>query len=197
MKRIFQSLFAAVLAVAMVGCAGIPGGEALTAGVAAVSDALTGPDTDYKNYLAHCRAEVKAKADAAEADSLALQTALSSGNDKTQYGATLIMAFKAGQGGPKITCTAERKKGAMELVFQDNALLEFGKDIYLDNRAEKRFNRQLDFDEKALKITTDAARDARRDNNKFVTDLVGTQASRDSAAAAEAARRAAAAPAAE
>lgn len=192
MKHILLT-FAAVFALA--GCASVPGSDAAMAAGASVVDALTGPDTDYKNYLAHCRAEVKAKADAAKERSVALQTALSSGNEKTQYGATLIMAFEAGQGGPKIACTAERKKGAMEMLMHDNALLDLGKDLYFDNRAEKRFNRQLDFDERALKITTDAARDARRDDNKFVTDLVGTQASRDSAAAAaEAARRQSATP---
>ena len=188
MKRLFQSLCAAVLAVAMAGCAGIPGGEALTAGVAAVSDAFTGPDTDYRNYLTHCRAEVKAKADAAEAESLALQTALSSGNDKTQYGATLIMAFKAGQGGPKINCTAERKKGNMELLLGESDLLQLGMDAYRENRAGERFKKQLEFDAKALKITTDANRDARRDNNRMIMDLTGTRPDEANRSRAEAER---------
>lgn len=188
MKRFFQSLIAAVLAVALAGCAGIPGGEALTAGVAAVSDAFTGPDTDYRNYLTHCRAEVKAKADAAEAESLALQTALSSGNEKTQYGATLIMAFKAGQGGPRINCTAERKKGNMELLLGESELLQVGVDLYRENRAGERFKKQLEFDAKALKITTDANRDARRDNNRMIMDLTGTRADEANRSRAEAER---------
>ncbi len=173
MKRIFQSIFAALLAVAMSGCAAIPGSEAIAAGVAVVSDVLTGPDTDYKNYLAHCRAEVKAKADAAAADSAALQTALSSGNEKTQYGATLIMAFKAGQGGPKIACTAERKKGGLELVLQDNALLELGKDLYLDNRAEKRFKAQLEADKDLSKARMDHENRMTQQNNDLLTTLSG------------------------
>ena len=188
MKRIFQSIFAAVLAVAMSGCAGIPGSEAITAGAAVVSDVLTGPDTDYKNYLSHCRAEVKAKADAATADSVALQTALSSGNDKTQYGATLIMAFKAGQGGPKITCTAERKRGAVELLLGESDVLQLGVDLYRENRAGARFKTQMEFEEKALKITTDAARDARRDNNRFISDLAGTRPDEANRSRAEAER---------
>jgi len=188
MKRIFQSLIAAVLAVAVAGCAGIPGGEAITAGAAVVSDVLTGPDTDYKNYLAHCRAEVKAKADAATARSTTLQTALTSGNEKTQYGATLIMAFEAGQGGPKINCTAERKKGAVEMLLGESDVLELGVELYRENREEKRFQRQLDFDAKALKITTDAQRDARRDNNRFISDLTGTRPDEANRSRAEAER---------
>jgi hypothetical protein len=196
-KRLFQSIFAAVLAVVMSGCAGIPGADAVAAGAAVVSDVLTGPDTDYKNYLSHCRAEVKAKADAATADSLALQTALSSGNEKTQYGATLIMAFRAGQGGPRIACTAERKKGGLELVLQDNALLELGKDVYFENRAEKRFSRQLDADKELAKARMDHERRMTRENNDLLTTLTGdkleqfkaqaeadSQARKDAAAAA-------------
>ena len=179
---------AALVAVSLSGCAGIPGTEAITAGAAVVSDVLTGPDTDYKNYLTHCRAEVRAKADAAESDSKALQTALSSGNKETQYGATLIMAFKAGQGGPRITCTAERKKGAVELLLGESDLLQLGVDLYRENRAGARFKSQLEFDREALKITTDAARDARRDNNRFISDLAGTRPDEANRSRAEADR---------
>lgn len=188
MKRIFQSLVAAVLALAMAGCAGIPGGEALTAGVAAVSDALTGPDTDYKNYLAHCRAEVKAKADAATARSTTLQTALTSGNEKTQYGATLIMAFEAGQGDPKISCTADRKKGNMELLLGESDLADKALRLYEINRDEKRFKTKMEFEREALKITTDAQRDARRDNNRMIMDLTGTRPDEANRSRAEAER---------
>lgn len=176
------SILAAVAALS--GCASIPGSETALAAGAGIVDALTGPSTDYKNYLTACRAEVKAKAAAYEARSKAQETALTQGNEKTQYGVTLIMAFEAGAGGPKLGCSLARNPGAMELLLDDNALLNFAGELYLDNRAEKRFERQLDFDAKALKTNTDAARDARRDNNKFITDLVGTQASRDAAAAA-------------
>ena len=187
MKK-FRILIAAVAALVLSGCAGIPGGEALTAGVAAVSDVLTGPDTDYKNYLSHCRAEVKAKADAYEERSKTLQAALTSGNEKTQYGATLIMAFESGQGGPKITCTAQRNPRVMELLLQDNALLNLGMEAYRENRAGERFKKQLEFDREALKINTDANRDARRDNNRMIMDLTGTRPDEANRSRAEAER---------
>lgn len=184
MKRLIAIIFAA----ALTGCAGIPGGDALTAGVAAVSDAFTGPDTDYRNYLTHCRAEVKAKADAAEAESQALQTALASGNDKTQYGATLIMAFKAGQGGPKINCTAERKKGNMELLLGESDLLNLGVDLYRENRAGARFNRQMEADKERFRISSQQSTDMQRENNSLIRDLAGTRPDEANRSRAEAER---------
>lgn len=184
MKRLIAIIFAALLA----GCAGIPGGEALTAGVAAVSDAFTGPDTDYRNYLTHCRAEVKAKAEAAEAESQALQAALSSGNERTQYGATLIMAFKAGQGGPKINCTAERKKGNMELLLGESDLLNLGVDLYRENRAGARFNRQMEADKERFRISSQQSTDMQRENNSLIRDLAGTRPDEANRSRAEAER---------
>lgn len=174
MKRIFLLI---ACALALTGCAGIPGGEALTTGVAAVSDALTGPDTDYKNYLTSCRAEVKAQADAYEADSKALQAGLTSGNEKTQYGATLIMAFKAGQGGPKIGCTTVRKKGNMELLLggDENGLVGLGKFLYSENRQASRFERQLEADNERIRLSTNRATTEQRENNNLLRDLVGTR----------------------
>jgi len=172
MKRFFLLI---ACALALTGCAGIPGGEAATTAVAAVSDALTGPDTDYKNYLSHCRAEVKAQADAAKADSEALQAGLSSGNEKTQYGATLIMAFKAGQGGPKIGCTVARKKGAVELMLGESNILELGVDLYRENRAGARFERQMEADKERFRLSTNRATTEQRENNNLLRDLVGTR----------------------
>lgn len=172
MKRF---LILAALAMGLTGCAGIPGGDAITAGAAAVSDVLTGPDTDYKNYLTHCRAEVKAQADAAKADSAALEAGLSSGNEKTQYGATLIMAFKAGQGGPKIGCTVARKKGAVELMLGESNILNLGVELYRENRAGARFKRQMEADNERFRLSTNRATTEQRENNNLLRDLVGTR----------------------
>jgi len=172
MKRF---LILAALALGLTGCAGIPGGEALTTGVAAVSDVLTGPDTDYKNYLTHCRAEVKAQADAAKAESEALQAGLSSGSKETQYGATLIMAFKAGQGGPKIGCTVARKKGAVELMLGESNILNLGVELYRENRAGARFQRQMEADNERFRLSTNRATTEQRENNNLIRDLSGTR----------------------
>lgn len=174
MKRL---LILAALALGLTGCAGIPGGEALTTGVAAVSDVLAGPDTDYKNYLTACRAEVKAQAEAYEADSKALQSGLTSGNKETQYGSTLIMAFKAGQGGPKLGCTMARKKGNMELLMDggDNGLVGLGKFLYSENREASRFKRQLEADNERFRLSTNRATAEQRENNSLIRDLSGTR----------------------
>lgn len=172
MKRF---LILAALAIGLTGCAGIPGGDAITAGAAAVSDVLTGPDTDYKNYLTHCRAEVKAQADAAKAESEALQAGLSSGSKETQYGATLIMAFKAGQGGPKIGCTVARKKGAVELMLGESNILNLGVELYRENRAGARFNRQMEADNERFRLSTNRATTEQRENNSLIRDLAGTR----------------------
>lgn len=172
MKRL---LILAALAMGLTGCAGIPGGDAITAGAAAVSDVLTGPDTDYKNYLTHCRAEVKAQADAAKAESEALQAGLSSGNKETQYGSTLIMAFKAGQGGPKIGCTVARKKGAVELMLGESNILNLGVELYRENRAGARFERQMEADNERFRLSTNRATAEQRENNSLIRDLTGTR----------------------
>lgn len=174
MKRtLYRLLAAGAVALALTGCGTIPGGETAAAAVAGVSDALTGPDTDYKNYLSHCRAEVKAQADAIEADSKALQAGLTSGNEKTQYGATLIMAFKAGQGGPKIGCTVARKKGAVELLLGESDVLQLGVELYRENRAGARFNRQLEADKQMQRERLAHDREMNRQNNDLLTTLSG------------------------
>lgn len=173
MKRFFQSLCAAVLAVAMAGCAGIPGGEAITAGAAVVSDVLTGPDTDYKNYLTHCSKEVAAQQKAAESESTALANALNSSSEKTQFGALILLAVKSGDKSPKIGCSVSRKKSIPELLLTDNSLLELGKDLYFENRAEKRFGRQLDADKELAKARMDHERRMTRENNDLLTTLTG------------------------
>lgn len=174
MKRLLLSF---ACAFALAGCAGMPGSDVLTAGVAAASDALTGPDTDYRNYLTACRSEVKAQAEAYEADTKALQAGLTSGNEKTQYGSTLIMAFKAGQGGPKIGCTFARKKGNMELLMDggDNGLVGLGKFLYSENRAASRFERQLEADNLRFQLSTNRATTEQRENNSLIRDLTGTR----------------------
>lgn len=188
MKRLLIILGAAL---ALTGCSTIPGGDAAAAAVAGVSDALTGPDTDYTNYLKHCKAEVGAQKEAIVADSQAMQAALTSGNEKTQYGATLIMAFKAGQGGPKIGCTVARKKGAMELLLGESDVLQLGVELYRENRAGARFNRQLEADKQMQRDRLAHDREMNRQNNELLTTLSGDklELNKESNRAAEAATR--------
>jgi hypothetical protein len=170
MKRL---LSAALLTLSLTGCGTLTGADAIATTVAAASDVLTGPDSDYKNYLTHCRAEVNAQRDAIKADTEALKAALSDGNEKTQYGATLIMAFKAGQGGPKIGCTAARKKGAVELLLGESDLLRLGVDLYRENRAGARFNRQLEADKEMTRERLSHDREMADRQNDLLTTLSG------------------------
>lgn len=170
MKRFLLILAAAL---SLTACSTIPGGTEVAAVASSAVDALTGPDTDYKNYLSHCRAEVKAQADAIKAENEALAAGLSSGSEKTQYGATLIMAFKAGQGGPRIGCTVARKKSMSELLLGESDLLRIGVDLYRENRAESRFKRQLEADQEMLKDRLAHERQMTRENNDLLTTLTG------------------------
>lgn len=140
-KRI-SVVFAAVLALS--GCASIPGGQEIAALGTSAVDALTGPDTDYKNYLASCRAQMRSQMEAVEAESKLLQAGLSSKDAETRYGTTLILAFKAGQGGTRIGCSLDRRPGFTELLLKNNSILDAGIQLYGINRADKRFQRQLD-----------------------------------------------------
>lgn len=170
MKRLIITILAAL---SLAACSTIPGGTEVAAVASSAVDALTGPDTDYKNYLSHCRAEVKAQADAIKAENDALAAGLSSGSEKTQYGATLIMAFKAGQGGPKIGCTVARKKSISELLLGESDLLRIGVDLYRENRANQRFQKQLEADKELATARMKHEREMTRQNNDLLTTLTG------------------------
>lgn len=187
MKRLLI-IITAVLALA--GCSTVPGGQEMAGVAASAVDALTGPDTDYKNYLTHCRAEVKAQADALEADSKALQAGLTSGNEKTQYGATLIMAFKAGQGGPRIGCTAQRKKGLAELAFEKSDLLDLGFRVYDRNRESKERQKDRETAKELSEKRMEHERDMNRQNNDLLTTLTGDKLRLQDSAQDDAYRRA-------
>lgn len=171
MKRII-----AIIAVAaLTGCSTIPGGTELAAVGTAAVDALTGPDTDYKNYLTSCRAQIKAQIDAIEADSKTLQAGITSSDEKTRYGATLTMAFKAGQGGPRIGCSLERNPRLTELLLKDGSALEFGYRMYRDHKQDGQFKRQLAADERMNRENRDFQRDMEDRRNRLITTLTGDE----------------------
>lgn len=171
MKRII-AIFAVA---ALTGCASIPGGTELAAVGTAAVDALTGPDSDYKNYLSHCRAEVKAQAEAIKAENEVLQAGLSSGSKEAQQGALLVMAFKAGQGGPRVGCSVARKKGFTELLLENNSMLDFGLRLYEVNRADKRFSRQLSADQEMFSERLKHERGMADRQNLLINTLTGNE----------------------
>lgn len=196
MKRLF-SIFAALIAVAVL--AGCGTTKSLLAGTAAVAAVVapSGGSADYAAYLAHCEKEVAAQRAAAEADSQALRAGLQSGNEKTQFGALILLAARGGTS-PKIGCSVARKKELSELLLGDANFLELGVDLYRENRAEKRFRRQLDADKELAKARMEHEQRMDAQRTDLLTTLTGdkleafraqaeadAQARQDAAAAAK------------
>lgn len=171
MKRII-AIFAVA---ALTGCASIPGGTELAAVGTAAVDALTGPDTDYKNYLSHCRAEVNAQRSAIEADAKAMEAGLKSADKDIRFGSLILLAAKSGMAGPRVGCSVARKKGFTELLLENNSMLDFGLRLYEVNRADKRFSRQLEADKEMSKDRMDFQRDMEDRRNRLITTLTGDE----------------------
>lgn len=172
MKRLLSIL---LIALALTGCSTIPGGQEVTALAATAADVLTGPDTDYKNYLTSCRAEVKAQADMVKAENEALAEGLRSGDEKIQFGAMILLAAKSGMNGPRIGCSVERKRGFTELVFQNSNVLSLGVELYRENRAGARFNRQLEANKEMARDRQDFELGLEDRRNSLLTNLTGTR----------------------
>jgi hypothetical protein len=172
MKRLFTILAAAV---ALTGCASMPGGQEVTALAATAADVLTGPDTDYKNYLTSCRAEVKAQADALKAENEALAAGINSKDEKIQFGSLILLAAKSGMNGPRVGCSVERKRGFTELVFQNSNVLSLGVELYRENRAGARFNRQLEANKEMTKDRQRFELGLEDRRNRFITTLTGDE----------------------
>jgi hypothetical protein len=142
MKRLIL-MFGAALALS--GCSTMPGGETATAAVAAAADVLTGPDTDYTNYLRHCGREVTAQREAAQAESKALEAGIGSQNEKIQFASLVLLAAKTGNS-LKIGCSVSRKKGFTELLLENSNIVDAGIQLYRENRDQARFQKKLEAD---------------------------------------------------
>jgi hypothetical protein len=163
-------LLALAAAAALSGCAGMQslGTDAVVGLASEVTDVLTGPDTDYKNYLSACNKQVAAQAKAYEEESKALATAITSTNEKVQFGALILVAAKSSNG-MKIGCSAERKKGWLE----GGNLVDVALRIYEENRRNIRARKQLESDEKLGLRQIDATLQSQRVNNDLLTTLSG------------------------
>lgn len=171
MKRIFQSLFAAVLAVAMSGCGSIQqlGADAALGVVQEVTDVLTGPDSDYKNYLSTCLKEHTAWLKSQEERSTTTRTALASPHKEIAFSAFVQFAVEGARGSAVPKCSVERKPGWLE----NTNVFDIAFRVYQENRAGSRFNRQLDADKELAKARMDHERRMTRENNDLLTTLTG------------------------
>jgi hypothetical protein len=171
MKRLISIL----AALALTGCASMPGGQEVTALAATAADVLTGPDTDYKNYLTSCRAEVKAQQETLKAENEALAAGINSKDEKIQFGAMILLAAKSGMNGPRVGCSVERKRGFTELVFQNSNVLSLGVELYRENRAGARFNRQLEANKEMSRDRMEFELGLEDRRNRFITTLTGDE----------------------
>jgi len=169
MKRIIL-IIGAMLALS--GCTTMPGGETATAAVAAAADVLTGPDTDYKNYLSHCAKEVAAQKDVARADLEALKAGLEKGNEKIQFASLVLLAARTGTS-PKIGCTVSRKKAFTELLLENSNIIDAGIQLYRENRDQARFQKKLEADKELSTERMRHEREMARQNNDLLTTLSG------------------------
>lgn len=173
MKRTLTRLIAAgAMALALTGCGSMPAGEATTAAIAGVTDMLTGPDTDYKNYLAYCAKEVAALKAAAEAENGALKAGLDNKNEKIQFASLVLLAAK-NNNSPRVKCGAERKRSFTEMAFENSNIIDLGLRLYEENRESKRFEKKLESDEKRDLARMAHDREMTRRNNDLLTTLSG------------------------
>ena len=167
-----HSLIALAAAASLAGCSSMPASEVTTAAIAGVTDMLTGPDTDYKNYLAYCAKEVAATKSMTESDNNTLKAGLDSKNEKIQFASLVLLAAK-NNNSPRVKCGAERKRSFTEIAFENTNILDLGLRLYEENRESQRFQKKLESDEKRDLARMAHDREMARRNNDLLTTLSG------------------------
>ena len=140
-----KSLVALATALSLTGCSSLQqiGGEAAVGIVQEVTDALTGPDTDYKNYLSTCLKEYKAYLDDREDRSKTTRIALASPHKEIAFSAFVQHAVEGAQvRSPK--CSVERKPGWLE----NTNIFDIALRVYQINRDGIYARKQLESSEK-------------------------------------------------
>jgi hypothetical protein len=160
----------ALAAVSLTGCAGMQslGADAVTGIVSEVTDVLTGPDTDYKNYLSTCLKEYKAYLDDREDRSKTTRIALASPHKEIAFSAFVQFAVEGAQyRAPK--CSVERKPGWLENTSIFDVLLR----VYQINRDGVYARKQLESNEKIGLRQISAQQDNTRQLYNLITTLSG------------------------
>lgn len=167
MKRFFLLTASAL---ALTGCAGMQqlSTDAVKGVIEQVSDVLTGPDSDYKNYLATCLKEYTAYIKAKEEEGSALKVGLASTHKEIAFGSLLMIAVNSGrETAPR--CSVERKKGWLE----SGNIFDVALRVYEENRRNVRARKQLESDEKRDLRRMDVDLERNRQLNDLLTTLSG------------------------
>jgi hypothetical protein len=165
-----HSLLAFAAAAALSGCAGMQslGADAVTGIVSEVTDVLTGPDTDYKNYLSTCLKEYKAYLDDREDRSKTTRIALASPHKEIAFSAFVQHAVEGAQvRSPK--CSVDRKPGWME----NTNIFDIALRVYQINRDGVYARKQLESNEKIGLRQISAQQDNTRQLYNLITTLSG------------------------
>lgn len=108
-----------------------------------IKDVLTGPDSDYKNYLSACIREFKTALDAQEADRSAIKVGLASTHKEVAVGSLVLLATTSGKQ-VRPTCSVERKPGWLE----GGSIWEILLRVYEINTNRTYARKKLESDEK-------------------------------------------------
>lgn len=165
-----KSLLALAVVVSLSGCGSLQqlGGEAVVGVVQEVSDVLTGPDTDYKNYLSTCLKEYKAYLDDREDRSKTTRIALASPHKEIAFSAFVQHAVEGAQvRSPK--CSVDRKPGWME----NTNIFDIALRVYQINRDGVYARKQLESNEKIGLRQISASQESTRQLYNLITTLSG------------------------
>lgn len=167
-----HSLLAFAAAAALSGCAGVQSlGTDAALGIASeVADVLTGPDSDYKNYLATCLKEYKAYLDDREERNKTTRIALASPHKEIAFSAFVQHAVEgATVRSPK--CSVDRKPGWME----NTNIFDIALRVYQINRDGVYARKQLESNEKIGLRQINAQENATRQLYNLITTLSGDE----------------------
>lgn len=165
-----KSLLALAIAVSLAGCTSMQqlGADAALGVVQEVSDVLTGPDTDYKNYLSTCLKEYKAYLDDREDRSKTTRIALASPHKEIAFSAFVQHAVEGAQvRSPK--CSVDRKPGWME----NTNIFDIALRVYQINRDGVYARKQLESSEKIGLRQISASQESTRQLYNLITTLSG------------------------
>lgn len=158
------------LAVSLAGCGSMQqlGTDAALGIAGEIKDVLTGPDSDYKNYLSACIREFDAALKSQETRAETLKTGLGSTHKEVAFGSLLMIAVDSGRQ-VRPTCSVERKPGWME----GGNIWEIMLRVYEINTTRTYARKKLESDEKLGLRQIASQENSQRQLYDLITTLTG------------------------